>query len=83
MRSPSGALRHGSVLTLNTFTLFRSVSEPERSPSASSSVSDIECSEDMYSVAMYFMYSPFSSAEYIVEVLRALIRWFFFYVGGN
>ena len=83
MRSPNCALRHGSVLTLNTFTLFLSVSEPEWSPSASSSVSDMECSDDMYSVAMYFMYFFFSSAEYIVDVLRAVMRWFFFCVRGN
>lgn len=82
--SPNCALRHGSVLTLKTLTRLISVSEPEwSSASASSSVSDMECSEDMYSAVMNFMYSSFSAAEYVVDVFSALMRWFFFCVKGN
>lgn len=71
IKSPDWTLCHCSILTLNTFTRFLSVCEPEWSPSASSSVSDIECSEDIYSMVIYFICSPFSSVDY-VSVLKGI-----------
>jgi len=39
--------------------------------------------QNLYLVATHFMYSPFSSVQYMVDILRALIHWFFFCVEGD